>query len=48
MQDFGDSPEAIQAAFELVLRRKAVAAEAVATQRDAVLGACPSIRLSST
>ena len=33
----GDSPNAIRTAFELVLRRKAVAAEALATQRDAVL-----------
>ena len=32
------SPGVIHAAFELVLRRKAVAAEAVATQRDALLG----------
>ncbi len=38
LQHFGDSPDAIHAAFELVLRRKAVAAEAVAEQRDAVLG----------
>ena len=38
LQHFGDSPNAIRAAFELVLRRKAIAAEAVATQRDALLG----------
>ena len=38
LQHLGDSPHAIHAAFELVLRRKAVAAEAVATQRDALLG----------
>ncbi len=38
LQDFGDSPHSIHAAFELVLRRKAIAAEAVATQRDALLG----------
>jgi len=38
LQHLDDSPNAIHAAFELVLRRKAVAAEAVATQRDAVLG----------
>jgi len=38
LQHLGDSPRAIQTAFELVLRRKAVAAEAVAAQRDAVLG----------
>ena len=38
LQHLGDSPNAIHAAFELVLRRKAVAAEAVATQRDALLG----------
>jgi tetratricopeptide (TPR) repeat protein len=33
-----DSPAAIQAAFDLVLRRKALAAEALAAQRDAVYG----------
>jgi len=38
LRHLGDSPNAIHAAFELVLRRKAVAAEAVATQRDARLG----------
>jgi hypothetical protein len=38
LQHHGDSPGAIHAAFDLVLRRKAVAAEAVATQRDALLG----------
>jgi CHAT domain-containing protein/tetratricopeptide (TPR) repeat protein len=32
------SPEAIRAAFALVLRRKALAAEALAAQRDAILG----------
>jgi CHAT domain-containing protein/Tfp pilus assembly protein PilF len=31
-----DSPAAVQAAFDLVLRRKALGAEALATQRDAV------------
>jgi CHAT domain-containing protein/tetratricopeptide (TPR) repeat protein len=34
----GESPAATCAAFELVLRRKAIAAEATAAQRDAVLG----------
>ena len=38
LQHLGDSPAAVHAALELVLRRKAIAAEAVATQRDAVLG----------
>jgi len=38
LQHFSDSPDAIHAALELVLRRKAVAAEALATQRDALLG----------
>jgi hypothetical protein len=38
LQHLGDSPNAIHAVFELVLRRKAVAAEAVATQRDVLLG----------
>jgi CHAT domain-containing protein len=33
-----DSPEAIEAAFDLVLRRKALGAEALAAQRDAVFG----------
>ena len=33
-----DSPAAVRAALDLVLRRKAIAAEALATQRDAVLG----------
>ena len=32
------SPAAVRAALDLVLRRKAIAAEALATQRDAVLG----------
>ncbi len=38
LEHLGYYPDAIRAAFELVLRRKAVAAEAVATQRDVVLG----------
>jgi CHAT domain-containing protein/tetratricopeptide (TPR) repeat protein len=33
-----DCPEAVAAALDLVLRRKAIAAEALATQRDAMLG----------
>jgi len=33
-----DDPAALRAAFDLVLSRKALSAEAVATQRDAVLG----------
>jgi len=37
-QYFPDSSEAIAAALELVLRRKAIGAEALAAQRDAVLG----------
>jgi tetratricopeptide (TPR) repeat protein len=37
-QHLTDSPAAVRAALDLVLRRKAVAAEALATQRDAVLG----------
>src|SRR5262249_10845211 len=32
------SPEAVRAAFDLVLRRKALGAEALAAQREAVLG----------
>jgi CHAT domain-containing protein/tetratricopeptide (TPR) repeat protein len=32
------SPEAVRSAFDLILRRKALAAEALAAQRDAVLG----------
>jgi CHAT domain-containing protein/tetratricopeptide (TPR) repeat protein len=35
---FPDSPAAVQSALDLVLRRKAVGAEALAAQRDAVLG----------
>ena len=35
---FPDSTMAVSSALELVLRRKAIAAEALATQRDAVLG----------
>jgi hypothetical protein len=38
LQHLSDSRDAIQAAFELVVRRKAVVAEALATQRDALLG----------
>jgi CHAT domain-containing protein len=38
LEHFGESPAAVRAAFDLVLRRKAIAAEATATQRDAVLG----------
>jgi tetratricopeptide (TPR) repeat protein len=37
-QALGDSPAASRAALDLVLRRKAIAAEAMAAQRDAVLG----------
>jgi hypothetical protein len=37
LKHFGDSPAAIRAALDLVLRRKAIAAEATAAQRDAVL-----------
>ena len=38
LQHLADSPSAVRAALDLVLRRKAIAAEAMATQRDAVLG----------
>jgi CHAT domain-containing protein/tetratricopeptide (TPR) repeat protein len=38
LEYLGESPAATRAAFDLVLRRKAIAAEATATQRDAVLG----------
>jgi hypothetical protein len=38
LQCFSDSPAAVHAALDLVLRRKAIAAEAVATQRGGVLG----------
>jgi tetratricopeptide (TPR) repeat protein/CHAT domain-containing protein len=37
-QHFPDSPEAVRAALELSLRRKALGAEALRAQRDAVLG----------
>jgi CHAT domain-containing protein/tetratricopeptide (TPR) repeat protein len=37
-QHLSNSPEAVRSAFSLVLRRKAIEAEALATQRDAVLG----------
>jgi tetratricopeptide (TPR) repeat protein len=37
-QHLRQSPEAVLAALELVLRRKAIRAEALAAQRDAVLG----------
>jgi len=37
-QHLQDSPEAARLALELVLRRKAIGAEALAVQRDAVLG----------
>jgi tetratricopeptide (TPR) repeat protein/CHAT domain-containing protein len=37
-QHLSGSPEAVDAAFDLVLRRKALGAEALAAQRDAVLG----------
>jgi CHAT domain-containing protein/tetratricopeptide (TPR) repeat protein len=37
-QHFSSSPEEIQSTLDLILRRKAIAAEALATQRDAVLG----------
>jgi hypothetical protein len=38
LQYLSDSPAAVHAALDLVLRRKAIAAEAVATQRGGVLG----------
>jgi hypothetical protein len=38
MRHLGESPQAVRAALELVLRRKAIGAEALAAQRDAVLG----------
>ena len=38
LEHFDNSPAAVQAALDLVLRRKAIAAEATAAQRDAVLG----------
>ena len=34
----GEAPDAVRAALDLVLRRKAIGAEALAAQRDAVLG----------
>jgi tetratricopeptide (TPR) repeat protein len=37
-QHLADSPAAIRAALDLVLRRKGIAAEALATQRDTLLG----------
>ena len=37
-QYFGHSPERVRATLDLVLRRKAVGAEALGAQRDAVLG----------
>jgi CHAT domain-containing protein/tetratricopeptide (TPR) repeat protein len=37
-QHFSSSPEEIQLTLDLILRRKAIAAEALATQRDTVLG----------
>ena len=37
-QHFSESPSVIGRALDLVLRRKAVSAEALATQRDAILG----------
>jgi len=37
-QQLSDAPDAIRAVLDLVLRRKAIAAEAMATQRDVVLG----------
>src|SRR5262249_28759930 len=37
-RQLGASAEAVRAAFDLVLRRKAIGAEALAAQRDAVLG----------
>src|SRR5262249_33260115 len=36
--DIRQSPEAVRSALDLVLRRKAIAAEALTVQRDAVLG----------
>jgi hypothetical protein len=38
LKHLSDFPDAIHFAFDLVLRRKAIAAEAMAAQRDAVLG----------
>jgi CHAT domain-containing protein/tetratricopeptide (TPR) repeat protein len=40
-------PGAVRSAFDLVLRRKALGAEALAAQRDAVLGGCyPELRVA--
>jgi CHAT domain-containing protein/tetratricopeptide (TPR) repeat protein len=38
LEHLGDSPTAARAALDLVIRRKAIAAEATAAQRDAILG----------
>jgi CHAT domain-containing protein len=38
LEHLGESPAAVRAALDLVLRRKAIAAEATVAQRDAVLG----------
>jgi tetratricopeptide (TPR) repeat protein/CHAT domain-containing protein len=38
LEDLADTPAAVQAGLELVMRRKALGAEALAVQRDAVLG----------
>src|SRR5262249_1755114 len=37
LQHIGESPGAVRSALDLVLRRKAIGAEALAAQRDAVL-----------
>jgi tetratricopeptide (TPR) repeat protein/CHAT domain-containing protein len=45
LRHFQQSPEAVRAALDLILRRKAVAAEALATQREAVLtGKYPALQ----
>jgi len=38
LEHLGESPAAVRSALDLVLRRKAITAEATAVQRDAVLG----------
>jgi tetratricopeptide (TPR) repeat protein len=45
LEHLGESPAAVRFALDLVLRRKAIAAEATAAQRDAVLeGKYPALR----
>ena len=44
LEDLADTPAAVQAGLELVMRRKALGLEALAVQRDAVLvGHYPAI-----